>query len=167
MDRTISISSAGKTFTITGWKIGYASASVKLTEAIQKVHQWTTFAVNNPAQHAVAFAMSQMEEYLPGFRSDYLEKRDLIYSLLKETQFNPHLPKGSYFIMVDIPSHSGQKDVDCAFDLVKNFGVATIPPSVFYEKSDEGRTMLRLCFAKKNETIVEAINNLKKYKSDN
>lgn len=160
--RTITVSSTGKTFGMTGWKIGYAIATEPLATAIQKVHQWTTFAVNTPAQHAMAYAFSRLESYLPEFRKLYTEKRDLIYNELQKTKFKPHKPLGSYFIMVDIPDGVFNDDVDAAMKLVKEYGVATIPPSVFYIKSDEGKTMLRLCFAKQNETIIEGISKMAK-----
>ena len=160
-ERTITISSSGKTFGMTGWKIGFAYASPDLIRFIQKVHQWTTFAVNTPGQHAMAFAFGKLEDYLPEFRKTYKEKRDLIYKLLKDSVFKPHLPLGSYFMMIDIPDTLNMNDIDTSLDLVKNYGVATIPPSVFYAKSDEGQTMLRLCFAKNEETLIAGANKLK------
>lgn len=160
-ERTITISSTGKTFGMTGWKIGYCRASEELTSAIQKVHQWTTFAVNTPGQHAMAYGFSLLESYLPEFRETYQKKRDLLYEKLLETKFKPHKPKGSYFIMVDVPAGEFENDVDCATELVKKYGVATIPPSVFYSKSGEGATMLRLCFAKREETLLAGIEKLK------
>ncbi len=161
-DRTITVSSTGKTFGMTGWKIGYACAPETLTEAIRSVRQWTTFAVNTPGQKAMAYAFSRLDDYLPDFRKLYNEKRDFIYDQLSGTSFRPHLPQGSYFIMVDIPEGVFEDDVDASTRLVKEFGVAAIPPSVFYADSDEGKTMLRLCFAKKEETLKEGIEKLKK-----
>lgn len=160
--RTITISSTGKTFGMTGWKIGYAIANETLATAIQKVHQWTTFAVNTPAQHAMAYAFSKLDDYLPEFRKLYQEKRNLIYNELLKTKFIPHKPLGSYFIMVDIPSNIFSDDTQAAMTLVKEYGVATIPPSVFYVKSDEGKTMLRLCFAKEDNTILDGISKMAK-----
>ncbi len=158
-DRTITISSTGKTFGMTGWKIGYICASPEITEAIRGVHQWTTFAVNTPGQHAMAYGFSQMQSYLPSFQKEYKSKRDLMLEELDKTQFKAHAAYGSYFIMVDVPD-TFVDDVDCATKLVKDFGVATIPPSIFYGKSDEGKTMLRLCFAKKDETIIDGIRKM-------
>lgn len=152
-ERTLTVSSTGKTFGLTGWKIGYTIAAPKLTQAIQKVHQWTTFAVNTPGQHAMAFALARLDEYLPEFRKLYTDKRDFVYSELLKTKFKPHKPLGSYFIMVDIPEGMFKGDVDCATRLVQEYGVATIPPSVFYGKSEEGAGMLRICFAKSDETL--------------
>lgn len=158
-DRTITISSTGKTFGMTGWKIGYICASPEISAAIRGVHQWTTFAVNTPGQHAMAYGFSQMATYLPDFQKEYKSKRDLMLEELDKTKFKAHAAFGSYFIMVDIPEGFAD-DVDCATKLVKEFEIATIPPSIFYGKSDEGRTMLRLCFAKKDETIIDGIRKM-------
>ncbi|MFP4368170.1 MAG: pyridoxal phosphate-dependent aminotransferase [Candidatus Kapaibacterium sp.] len=151
-ERTVTISSSGKTFGMTGWKVGFAFAPENLTASIRAVHQWTNFAVNTPAQHAMAEAFSRIKDYLPGFRELYTKKRDLIYSLLRETKFTPHLPSGSYFIMAEVPGEFSD-DVDCSTRLVKEYGVAVIPPSAFYAESAEGKSMIRLCFAKDDETI--------------
>lgn len=159
-NRTITINSTGKTFGMTGWKIGYSSASSILTSAIRKVHQWTTFAVNTPAQHAMVLGFKNLDQYLPDFQKLYQEKRDLALALLKKTNFNAHIPGGSYFIMIDIPKGVYIDDVDAATKLVRETSVATIPPSVFYSKSDEGKTMLRLCFAKSDKTLIDGINKL-------
>lgn len=160
-DRTITITSAAKTFSITGWKIGFVMASESITQAIQKVHQWTVFAVNTPCQHAVARAYERIEDYLTEFRAMYQSKRDLVFKELLNTSFKPYKPYGSYFLMVEYPQNIYENDFDCAIDLIKKYGIATIPPSVFYRKSDEGKTMLRLCFAKKDETLLRGISRLK------
>jgi len=162
-ERTISISSTGKTFGMTGWKVGFAIADAHLSAAVQKVHQWTAFAVNTPGQIAMAYGFSRLEEYLPEFRALYESKRDFMYNKLKGSAFTPHLSYGSYFMMVDIPPEKSMNDVECAETLVKEYGVATIPPSVFYAKSDQGQTMLRLCFAKRNETLESGVNKLLKF----
>ncbi len=160
-ERTIMISSTGKTFGMTGWKIGYAAAGKALTKAIRSVHQWTTYAVNTPAQIAMAHAFDRLEEYLPEFRKSYQSKRDFIYNELQHTKFRPFFPEGSYFIITDIPD-TFTDDVDCATRLVREYGVAAIPPSVFYSKSEEGNGLLRFCFAKKEETLRKGIDILKK-----
>ncbi|MCX7879218.1 MAG: methionine aminotransferase [Ignavibacteria bacterium] len=164
LTRSIMISSAGKTFSMTGWKIGWAIANPKISDAIRKVHQWTTFTVNTPGQHAVAFGFTKLDEYLPIFKEEYQYRRDLIYSELVKTKFTPHKPFGSYFIMVDIPTLE-KDDIEIAKELTVDYKVATIPPSVFYRNSDEGKKMLRICFAKTPRTIIEGIENLKKYKA--
>lgn len=160
-ERTITISSTGKTFGMTGWKIGYAIAAEPLTKAIRTVHQFVTFAVNTPGQHAMAHALEQLPEYLPEFRDLYQRKRDLLFDGLRESTLNAILPEGTYFMMARLPEGSGS-DVECATRLVTQQKVAVIPPSVFYKNSDEGMTMLRLCFAKTDETLREGIRRLQK-----
>ncbi len=163
-ERTITITSAGKTFGMTGWKVGFVCADEKLTNAIRSIHQWTTFAVNTPMQHSIAYGFSQLESYLPEFRKLYQNKRDLIIEELKSTAFKPIIPYGSYFIMVEIPEGLFFDDYTCAVELVKTYGIATIPPSLFYSNSDEGRSILRLCFAKNDDTIKQGIARLRKLK---
>jgi N-succinyldiaminopimelate aminotransferase len=159
-ERTVTVSSTGKTFGMTGWKIGYSLAPSALTSAIRKVHQFVTFAVNTPAQHAMAHALRNLPEYVPTFRTQYEARRAQMLEGLQHSVFTPHEPQGSYFVMVDIPPSLQEEDVACATRLVKEFGVATIPPSVFYSHSDEGKRMLRLCFAKKDYTITEGLRRL-------
>jgi len=163
-ERTITISSTGKPFGMTGWKIGYAMAVPELTRAIRTVHQFVTFAVNTPGQHAMAHALSRLEEYLPELRATYEAKRDLLYEGLLRASFAPHMPRGSYFMMADIPAGLGVDDVACAEMLVRSAGVAVIPPSVFYSESGEGKSMLRFCFAKKDETLREGIGRIQKFR---
>ena len=160
-ERTITVSSTGKTFGMTGWKIGYAMAAPALTHAIRTVHQFVTFAVNTPAQHAMASALPRLDSYLPGLHADYARKRDMLCEGLAETPFAPHIPRGSYFVMADLPPGSGEDDITCATRLVREAGVAVIPPSVFYASSNEGTTMLRFCFAKKEETIRAGLARLR------
>lgn len=159
-ERTVTISSCGKTFGFTGWKIGFALAKPEWIRAIHNIHQWTTFAVNTPGQHAMAKAFMQLDDYIPEFRKLYQSKLNLVYDNLLSTKFKPHRPKGSYFVMVDIPEGFGT-DQDAAIKLIKDYGVATIPPSVFYSSSDEGNSMLRICFAKQDQTIIDGTNRLK------
>lgn len=159
-ERTITVSSTGKTFGMTGWKIGYSMAPASLTSAIRKVHQFVTFAVNTPAQHAMAHALRKLPEYVPGFRTIYASKRARMLEGLRDSVFSPHAPQGSYFVMIDIPPAMREDDIACARRLVTEYGIATIPPSVFYARSDEGKHMLRLCFAKKDETISDGLRRL-------
>lgn len=160
-ERTITVSSAGKTFGLTGWKIGWICANQKVTNACRLVHQYVTFAVSTPMQEAVADALKQLPDYLPGFISLYQEKRDFFYKEMKALGFDFPIPKGTYFMMVPIEKHTQLKDVDYAMELIRNKKVATVPPSAFYLKSAEGEKYLRFCFAKKEETLKAAISNLK------
>lgn len=160
--RSIMISSTGKTFSMTGWKIGWAISNPQITNAIRKVHQWTTFTINTPGQHAMAYAFTRIDDYIPEFKKEYQERRDLAYEELCKTVFKPHKPFGSYFLMVDIPND--KNDVELAKELTIHYKIATIPSSPFYLKSKEGTTMLRICFAKTKETLLQGIENLKSYK---
>lgn len=160
--RTITISSTGKTFSMTGWKIGYAIAEAKLSEAIRKVHQWVTFSVNTPAQHSMEFAFSQLDNYLPKYQKMYLDKRNLVYKKLKNSKFKLFKPYGAYFYLMEYPKEDFFSDVEAATKLVIEYGIATIPTSVFYSLSEEGKSMLRLCFAKSDDILIEGIEKLLK-----
>jgi aspartate/methionine/tyrosine aminotransferase len=160
-ERTITVSSAGKTFGLTGWKIGWICANQKVTNACRLVHQYVTFSVSTPMQEAVAEGLKQLPVYLPGFVSLYKQKRDWFYREMKELGFDFPIPKGTYFMMVPISKHTNLSDVDYAMKLITEKKVATVPPSAFYLKSAEGERYLRFCFAKKEETLEAAITNLK------
>jgi aspartate/methionine/tyrosine aminotransferase len=162
LERTITVSSAGKTFGLTGWKIGWICANQKVTNACRLVHQYVTFSVSTPMQEAVAEGLKQLPDYLPGFVSLYKEKRDWFYREIKQLGFEFAIPKGTYFMMVPISKHTNLKDIDYALKLIKENQVATVPPSAFYLKSTEGEKYLRFCFAKKEETLISAIANLKR-----
>nr|BDT29746.1 methionine aminotransferase [Bacteriovorax sp. HI3] len=158
-ERTITISSTGKTFGLTGWKIGWAIGPAALIKAIHNVHQFSTFCVAHPLQVAMAEALMKMDEYLVEFRADYKKKKELLVTGLKELGFNVLSPKGTYFAMALLPE--GENDIDYCKKLIVEKKVATIPTSAFYIKSDEGSRMIRFCFAKKDETLLGALENLK------
>lgn len=161
LERTITVSSAGKTFGLTGWKIGWICANEKVTKACRLVHQYVTFSVSTPIQEAVADGLSRLTDYLPGFVELYKSKRDFFYKELTNLGFDFNIPKGTYFMMVPITKKTNLKDVDFAMKLIKENQVATVPPSAFYLKSTEGEKYLRFCFAKKEETLSQAALNLK------
>ncbi|HXH73807.1 MAG TPA: methionine aminotransferase [Bacteriovoracaceae bacterium] len=160
-ERTITVSSAGKTFGLTGWKIGWICANEKVSRACRLLHQYITFSVSTPMQEAVAEALKKLPEYLPGFVSLYKEKRDHFYTEITKLGFNFSIPRGTYFMMVPIKGKTNMKDVDYALKLITERKVATVPPSAFYLKSTEGEGYLRFCFAKKEETLKSAFENLK------
>ncbi|MDD4973773.1 MAG: aminotransferase class I/II-fold pyridoxal phosphate-dependent enzyme [Bacteriovorax sp.] len=157
-NRTITISSTGKTFGLTGWKIGWACGPKEIIKAIHNVHQFTTFCVAHPLQVAMAEALNNMDQYLIEFKADYLKKRNTLVKGLKECGFNILNPQGTYFAMALLPE--GENDVDYCKRLIVEKKVATIPTSAFYLKSNEGSKMIRFCFAKKDETLKNAIKNL-------
>jgi L-glutamine---4-(methylsulfanyl)-2-oxobutanoate aminotransferase len=164
-ERTITLSSAGKTFGMTGWKIGWAVAPSSLSQGIMLTRQFISFSVNGAAQRAIATGLKQLESYLPQFQKEYSQKRDILCSGLDALNIKYFKPEGTYFVMVSLEGLSNQKDTDFCEELIKKYGVATIPPSGFYKKSNEGERWLRLCFAKKNETLEQAILKLQRLRS--
>ncbi|MFA6236715.1 MAG: aminotransferase class I/II-fold pyridoxal phosphate-dependent enzyme [Bacteriovorax sp.] len=157
-ERTITVSSTGKTFGLTGWKIGWAVGPANLIDAIHKVHQFSTFCVAHPLQIAMAEALMKMDKYLISFRSDYLRKKNILVNGLRECGINVLAPEGTYFAMALLQEN--ENDIEYCMKLIKEKGVATIPTSAFYLKSNEGSRMIRFCFAKKDETLMSAIRNL-------
>lgn len=162
-DRTITISSIGKTFGLTGWKVGWAIASEDLSFAIRKVHQFTTFCAHHPTQKAAAQAYENLDDYLPTFIRTYQEKRDLFVQGLKSCGLNPVTPEGTYFVMCPIPDHYNLVAQAFSMELIKKAKVATIPPESFYINQHFGERYLRFCFAKKEETLKKSISRLKDY----
>jgi len=156
--RSFVISSFGKTYHVTGWKIGYCLARGRLSKELQKIHQYLTFASNTPVQHALADFMLKEDVYLqlPAF---YQQKRDLFQSTLQASRFKPLPCHGTYFLMVDYSSITGESDIEFARRLTVDYGVAAIPPSVFYHRKND-YNVLRFCFAKKDETLEEAARRL-------
>ena len=156
--RSFVISSFGKTYHTTGWKLGYCLAPKELTLEFQRVHQFITFASHTPTQYAYAEFMEQKEKYLtlPDF---YQKKRDMFLSLIQSSRFRPLPCKGTYFQMLSYDAISNEKDVDFARRLTVEHKVAAIPPSVFYIGGDDHK-VLRFCFAKKEETLMAAAEKL-------
>ncbi len=157
-DRSIIISSFGKTFHATGWKVGYAIAPESIMKEFRKVHQFMVFSVNTPVQHALADFLERKEEYLE-LGNFYQEKRDYFINLLKGSKYKITPSKGTYFQAIDYSAVSDEKDYDFAIRLTKDYGVASIPMSVFYHDSVKSH-VLRFCFAKSNETLEKATEKL-------
>ena len=148
------ISSFGKTFHTTGWKVGYISAPDKLTNEFRKVHQFVVFAVNTPAQYAFAEYMKDKEHYL-NLNAFYLKKRDVLLNALKGSRFKFTPAKGTYFQLVDYSDISDLDDMAFTEYLTKEVHVAAIPLSPFYSKVNNQK-IIRLCFAKKDEVLIKA-----------
>ncbi|MBU2622749.1 MAG: methionine aminotransferase [Proteobacteria bacterium] len=156
--RSFVISSFGKTYHTTGWKVGYCLAPKSLSAEFQKVHQFLTFATNTPVQHAYAEFLTNENAYL-GLSGFYQKKRDRFLSLLKNSRFKPVPCSGTYFQMLDYSSISDEPDMVFAKSITVEHGVASIPSSVFYHRNDDHKT-LRFCFAKKDETLEKAAEKL-------
>lgn len=158
--RTITASSLGKTFGFTGWKIGWTCTSPELSHAIRMVHQFNTFSVNHPFQLAAAKIIKRLPEYIAHFQKTYQDKRDLFLEGMRQAGFSPLKSQGTYFSLCPIPE--GENDLDFCRHLIEKKKVASIPPSAFYMKSNEGSRYLRFCFAKEDQTIRDALRNLSK-----
>ena len=156
--RSFVISSFGKTYHTTGWKIGYCLAPAPLTREVQKIHQFLTFSSNTPVQHAYAEFMQKKEIYLQ-LSEFYQKKRDKFLALTKGSRFKALPCRGTYFQMLDYSAITDESDIEFAKYLTVNHGVAAIPPSVFYHKRNDYK-VLRFCFAKKDKTLEEAAEKL-------
>lgn len=159
-DQVVHISSAGKTFGLTGWKVGWAMTSPELTKALLKVHQFNTFCVSPPFQKTIAYALKNRKSYLNEFRQNYLAKRNYFTKGLEDIGLQPYWSQGTYFTLCPIPA-PGMNDVDFCRKLIQEYKVSAIPPSAFYLKSNEGHRYVRFCFAKKQETLELALKLLK------
>ena len=162
-ERTLTISSTGKTFSMTGWKIGYAVGPADLNTALRAVHQFVTFASATPFQEAMASALEEAEalDYYQTLRRDYTMRRDQLRSALEEAGL-PTLPiGGAYFLMADISGLGFPNDVAFCRWLTSEIGVAAVPPSAFYLDAREAPRLARFCFAKRLETIARAAERLR------
>ncbi len=155
-ERTITISGLSKTWSATGWRIGWAIAPPDIAGAIRKVHDFLTVGAPAPLQEAAADALAFGDEYFAKLASDYRARRDLLADVLEETGFGVYRPLGAYYIMTDVSKLTELDDVAFAMQLVKDGGVATVPGSSFFLDPKDGRRIVRFCFAKKDETLNAA-----------
>jgi methionine transaminase len=159
-ERSFIVSSFGKTFHATGWKVGYCVAPAVLMTEFRKVHQFMVFSVNTPIQYALAEFLQNEKNYA-GLEKFYQEKRDYFAKLLKGSKFGLKPSSGTYFQLLDYSKISEEKEMAFAEYLTKKIGVASIPVSVFYHKIFDNK-VLRFCFAKSNETLEKAAEKLMK-----
>ncbi len=157
-ERSFVVSSFGKTYHTTGWKIGYCLAPAALSKEFQKVHQFLTFSSNTPIQLAFAEFMQNKDVYL-NLSAFYQQKRDTFLQLIKSSRFKAIPCHGTYFQMLDYSEISHEPDIEFSKRLTIEHGVASIPPSVFYNNQDDHK-VLRFCFAKKDETLERAAEKL-------
>jgi len=161
-ERTITISGLSKTFSVTGWRLGYLVAPPHLTDALRKVHDFLTVGAPAPLQEAAAVAIEQADAYYPELREMYAAKRAILLDALRAAGFACHQPEGAYYIMADFSALGFEGD-DTAFahHLIRDIGVAPVPGSSFYRPgSDAGSRMVRFTFSKSDETLREAARRL-------
>ena len=159
-ERTITINALSKTYSVTGWRVGWAIAPPEVTSAIRKVHDFLTVGAAAPLQEAGAVALRFPDSYYEQLASDYLERRDRLLGILGDAGFKCFTPRGAYYIMTDISAFGFANDIDFARYLVKEIGVAAVPGSSFYHSPADGAQQLRFTFCKKETTLAEASRRL-------
>jgi len=164
-ERTIVVNSLSKTFSVTGWRVGYCIAPPDITNAIRKVHDFLTVGAANPLQHAGTYALSLPESYYSDLRKEYQKKRDFIVPVLRDAGFVCDSPEGAYYVMSDISDFGFKDDIEFTKYLIREIGVAVVPGSSFYHDKNLGRSQVRFCFCKKDETLEAAAERLQKLKT--
>ena len=166
-ERTLSLSSTGKTYSFTGWKIGWATGPAPLVDAAQAAHQFVTFATATPLQVAMAHALANHgQAYFAEFREEYTKRRDFLVSVLGRAGFDVRVPQGTYFVLASFERLFEGDDRAFARWLIEEHGVAAIPPSFFYQaQPEEGRRLVRFAFCKQMETLERAAERLLRIRS--
>jgi aspartate/methionine/tyrosine aminotransferase len=164
-ERTITINALSKTYSVTGWRVGWAIAPPEATSAIRKVHDFLTVGAAAPLQEAGAAALHFPQDYYDTLAREYLARRDRLLGILTSAGFHCFKPRGAYYIMTDISAFGFPDDVAFAKYLVKEIGVAAVPGSSFYRNPADGRTYLRFTFCKTEKTFQAAAERLAKLKS--
>jgi N-succinyldiaminopimelate aminotransferase len=159
-ERTVTISSAAKTFSFTGWKIGWVTATPELVTAVRTVKQFLTYVTGGPFQYAVAEALALPDAYYASIGADLRVKRDLLCAGLAEVGFEVYRPAGTYFVTTDIRGLGEQDGMEFCRELPRRARVVAIPSSVFYDDRAAGRTQVRFAFCKKEEVLREALARL-------
>ena len=159
-DRTVTVSSAGKTFSFTGWKIGWITATPELVTAVKTAKQFMTYVSGGPFQYAIAQALELPDEYYTALRDDLRAKRDLFAPGLAKIGFEVYPPAGTYFVTTDIKPLGETDGMDFCLTLPERAGVVAIPATVFYDDKEAARTLVRFAFCKRPEVLTEALARL-------
>lgn len=161
-NRTVAINSLSKTFSVTGWRVGWVIAPPELSNSIRKVHDFLTVGAATPFQHAGITALNMPDSYFTGLSATYQAKRDHLVGILEKIGFRCHIPKGAYYVMCDISAFGFKDDVAFCNHLVEDIGVSAVPGSSFFSNPADGKHLVRFCFAKKLETLDAAGERLSK-----
>jgi aspartate/methionine/tyrosine aminotransferase len=181
-DRTVLVNSISKTYSVTGWRVGWVLAAPDLTDSIRKVHDFLTVGAAHPLQQAGAMALLKSPEYYQQLAAEYRTRRDILIAVLKETGLKPYVPRAAYYVMADIAGLGFDNDIRFCRYLLEDIGVAAVPGSSFYERSmspgksvEESRdgfgnsvnsSLIRFCFCKNYETLKAARNRLVRLRSN-
>jgi aspartate/methionine/tyrosine aminotransferase len=164
-ERTVTVNAMSKTYSVTGWRVGWVIASPELTSGIRKVHDFLTVGAAAPLQQAGAVAMRLPDAYYEQLATGYRERRDVLVAALGDAGFRTWVPDGAYYVMTDIAGLTDEDDVAFARRITADPGVAAVPGSSFYSRPELGRTKLRLAFPKRLETLQAAAERLRTVRS--
>ena len=162
-ERTVVVNSLSKTYSVTGWRVGWCIAPANITSAIRKVHDFLTVGAANPLQHAGTFALSMPQQYYSDLQKEYQRKRDAFIPVLQQAGLKCDFPEGAYYVMTDISGFGFSNDIEFTKYLIREIGVAVVPGSSFY-RTNAGDQMVRFCFCKTDETLDAAVERLAKLK---
>jgi aspartate/methionine/tyrosine aminotransferase len=161
-DRTVTINSLSKTYSVTGWRVGYAIASPDLINGIRQVHDFLTVGAAAPLQEAGVYALSLPASYYEKLQHEYQRRRDYLLGVLEEAGFKCYKPDGAYYIMTDITDFGFENDVKFTQHLIRDIGVAVVPGSSFYRRRELGAQQVRFCYCKRDETLQAAAERLQR-----
>ncbi len=161
-ERTVVVNSMSKTYSVTGWRVGYCIAPAEITSGIRKVHDFLTVGAAAPLQTAGAYALSLPPEYYNALQAEYRERRNKLLPMLEQSGFKTFVPDGAYYIMTDISGFGFADDVTFTKHLIREVGVACVPGSSFYQDPQKGSQQVRFCFCKSDETLKRAEERLAK-----
>ncbi|HWQ36384.1 MAG TPA: aminotransferase class I/II-fold pyridoxal phosphate-dependent enzyme [Blastocatellia bacterium] len=163
-DRTVTINSLSKTYSVTGWRVGYAIAAPDLIAGIRQAHDFLTVAAAAPLQEAGVYALGLPDDYYRRLQSEYQRRRDFLLGVLEESGFRCYRPDGAYYIMADISGFGFSNDLEFTRYLIRDIGVAVVPGSSFYRHPESGAQQVRFCYCKRDETLQAAAERLQKLK---
>ena len=164
-ERTVIVNSMSKTYSVTGWRVGYCIAPPEITSGIRKVHDFLTVGAAAPLQAAGAYALALPPEYYDRLQAEYRARRDLLLPVLEQAGFKTFQPDGAYYIMTDISAFGFADDVEFTRHLIREVGVACVPGSSFYSVPERGAQQVRFCYCKKDETLALAAERLEKLRA--
>ena len=160
-ERTLVVNSMSKTYSVTGWRVGYVLAPADITSAVRKVHDFLTVGAAAPLQRAGAYALRMPPEYYEELGREYRRRRDLLLPVLEDVGFKVFRPDGAYYVMTDISAFGFADDLEFTRHLIQKIGVACVPGSSFYSRPELGARQVRFCFCKKDETLEAAAHRLR------